>query len=200
MSFSSKQAITGGTTIATEVISTEHYQKVIPVGIDGGVEPNSTNYYNSTVAIVPTTLTTGLSYFVIRNPDAIKKIKINRIVADAFFVGTAAASRSVYVLKKYTSVTSTTGTTINIANRDSSGSSSIAEVKWLATGLTITGGVDVNNISHIGHANQLTANMNKDWVFGSPIVLAQNEALVVQSEGAIVAGSTVIFSLQFYEI
>ena len=205
MGFNSKEATTGGTTIATEVINGTHFQKMISVGMDGNpisnnVEPISNNYYNSSIVIIPTTLTTGLNYFILRNPSPTKKVKIKRIVADAFFVGKAAATRSIYALKKLTGVTSTTGTEINVVKRDSAGSNPIAELKFLTTGLVATGGINANNISHIAHANQLSANMNKDWQFDNPIVLNENEAIVLQSEGAVVAGSTVVLSIQFYEI
>jgi len=206
MAFESKQATTGGTVIKTTVVSGEHIQNITLVDQTGnplpilGVEPYSGNFYSASLVVVPTTLTTGLNYFIIRNPDATKKIKIKRIVADAIFTGTAAASRSTYAMKKLTGVTATTGTAVPIAKRDTNGANSIAEVKGLATGLTATDGIDANNISHIAHANQLTANMNKDWQFDNPIVLNQNEAIVLQSEGVLVTGSTIVFTIQFYEI
>lgn len=200
MAFNSKQASTGGTGIRTSVVSNEHIQHITVVNQNGTTEPNSSNFYNASFNIAPTTLTTGLNYFIIRNSDATKQLKIKRIVADAFFVGTAVASKSVFVLKKLTNVTATTGTTILVVKRDTIGNNTVAEVKQLPTGITATGGVDAGNISHIGIPNQLTANMNKDWQFDTPIVLKQNEAIVVQSEGAIVLGANVVFSIQFYEV
>lgn len=201
MSFNSKQALSGGTSIATEVIGSEHYQKVIPVGVDGSNEPDSTKFFSvSFVVAPPTTLTTGLNYFILRNPHATKKIKIKRIVADAIFTGTAAATRSAYAMKKLKNVTATTGTAIPIAMHNSTGTSSIAEVKWLSTGLTATGAVDDFNISHIAHANQLTANITKDLQFDNPLVLNTNESIVLQNEGAVVLGSAIVFTVQFYEI
>lgn len=206
MSFESKQATTGGTPIKTTVVSDEHIQNITLVDQTGnplpivGAEPDSTNFYSASFVVIPTTLTTGLNYFILRNPDATKKIKIKRIVADAIYSGTAGATRSIYAMKKLTGVTATTGTAVAIAKRDTNGADSIAEVKWLATGLTATGGVDSGNISHIAHANQLTANIAKDWQFDNPIVLHTNEAIVLQSEGAVVAGSTIVFTIQYYEI
>lgn len=206
MGFDSKQATTGGTSIKTTVVGGEHIQNITLVDQTGnalpivGGEPNSGNFYSVSQVVVPTTLTTGLNYFILRNPDATKKIKIKRIVADAFFTGTAAATRSAYAMKKLTGVTATTGTAVPIAKRDSTGASSIADCKQLATGLAATGGADAGNVSHVGHPNQLTANIAKDWQFDNPIVLHTNEAIVLQSEGAVVAGSTVVFTIQYYEI
>lgn len=206
MAFESKQAATGGTSIKTTIVGGEHIQNITLVDQGGsplpivGDEPDSSNYYSVSHVVIPTTLATGLNYFILRNPDPTKKIKIKRIAADAIFIGTAAASRTSYAIKKLTGVTSTTGVSITVAKRNTTGPNSIVEVKQLATGLTATGAVDAGNTSHIAHANQLSANIAKDWQFDSPIVLNQNEAIVLQSEGAVVAGSTIMLSIQFYEI
>jgi hypothetical protein len=163
-------------------------------------EPSSLDFHSVSFVVIPTTLTTGLNYFVLRNPSTTKKIKIRRIVADAFFAGTAAASRSTYALKKFAGVTATTGNTIPVAKRDSLSPNTIADVKTLPTGLALTGAIDHNNISHISHPNQLSTTICKDWTFENPIVLNTNDAIALQSEGAIVAGSSVVLTIQFYEI
>ena len=64
----------------------------------------------------------------------------------------------------------------------------------------MTGAIDHNNISHISHPNQLAPAICKDWTFENPIVLNTNDAIALQSEGAIVAGSSVVLTIQFYEI
>ena len=78
---------------------------------------------------------------------------------------------------------------------------SIADVKWAAAGGTLTGAtINADRQMQIGHANQLTANVAYDRSFvEAPIVLGQNEGLVLQSDGAVVVGSTVILSLRWTE-
>ena len=164
------------------------------------VDGSSANYYSASFNIAPTTLTTGLNYFIIRNPHASKKLKIKKIGINTFFAGIAAASKSIFVCKKYTGVTATTGTVIQPSLRDSIGTPSIAEIKQLSTGLAVTGGTDANNLFHIGIPNQLTVCLNKDIEYTLPLILNQNEAIVIQSEGAIVLGANISLSIQYYEV
>jgi hypothetical protein len=157
--------------------------------------------YQAALTIIPTTLTTGLNYAVVRNTSATKKVKITKIELIGFFVGTAAASRSLYNITLFTGGTATTGTAVPISKRNSINPTTSLECKILATGLAVTGTTFTGNITTIGHANQLSANIVHDFDYSNiPLVLNQNEGFVVQSNGAIVAGSTLLVGVQYYEI
>jgi hypothetical protein len=157
--------------------------------------------YSATFTVIPTTLTIGLHYFSLRNTNATKKIRINRIETAQYFVGTAAASRSTYTVNKYTGVTATAGTAVDPLKRSTSNDTSIAEVKQAPTGFVLTGAVLQARVVTLGHPNQVNASLGKDWDFSNfPIELAQNETLTLTSESAIVAGSTVHISIQWSEV
>lgn len=157
--------------------------------------------YFAGVAVVPTTLTTGLNYFWIRNGDSTKKIKIEKIEILMMFAGTAVASRSLYAIKKFTGASSTTGTVgLTPVPGVTSNPLSIADIKWAAAGGTLTGATVGGTIMEIGHPNQLTSNIAYDRdMTDAPIVLGQNEGIVLQSDGAVIAGTTVIISLRWVE-
>ena len=159
------------------------------------------NFYLASQVIVPTTLTTGLNYFWIRNTSPTIKIMICKIETACTFSGTAAATRSIYDVALFSGVTATTGNTINIAKAVNTNATSIADVKWLPTGGTLTGVAIGSNIIHLSHSNQLTANVVSDRDFTlNPIVLGQNEGIVVRSNGTIVAGSTINFGISWVEM
>lgn len=162
---------------------------------------NEDSTYLSAIAIIPTTLTTGLNYWWLRNTVSNKKIKIVKIEAILMFAGTAVASRSLYSLKKFTGCTATTGTTLSVVSGETSNPATIADTKWSATGGTLTGAtIQTGDIASIGHVNQLTANIAYDRdMTDAPIVLNQNEGVVIQSNGAIVAGSTILLSVKWIE-
>jgi hypothetical protein len=158
--------------------------------------------YFTGISVVPTALTTGLNLFFLRNTSATKKIKIQKIEIIMVFSGTAAATRSLYAIKKLTGVTATTGTVTLIPVLGQTGNAvSVADVKWAAAGGTLTGGtLQGTNVMSIGHANQLTTNLVYDRnMSDAPLTLLQNEAISLQTDGAIVAGSTVIISVRWTE-
>lgn len=157
--------------------------------------------YFSAVAVIPTGLTTGLNLWFIRNTSATTKIKINRIETLATFSGTAAASRSLYALKKFTGATATLGTvTLTPVAGVNTNAATVAELKWAAAGGTLTGATVGGAAFEIGHANQLTANITNDRdLSGSPIVLLQNEGLVLQTDGTVVVGSAIAISVRWTE-
>ncbi len=160
--------------------------------------------YLAGIAVIPTGLTTGLNYFWIRNTDPTKKIKIHKIEIIMTFTGTAAATRSIYALKKFTGATATVGTvTLGATPAQTGAPASIADIKWAAAGGTLTGATVTpvgTNLIQIGHANQLTANLVYDRnLSDAPLVLSQNEGLVLQSDGAVVLGTTVIIGLRWSE-
>ena len=175
----------------------------LPVEIVGRGE--EVNHYFAGLLIAPTILTTGVNLLTLRNPSSTKSIKLQKLEVLAYFTGTAAASRSAYALRKQSAVTATSaGTAVIPAKGNSNSSASIAELKFnLAASITFTGGTAPatnENCVHFGHANQLTANVVYDRDFSeAPIILTANEVLFLQTDGAIVAGSTVHIGLRWIE-
>lgn len=194
MSLTIKDANLALQTQKTKLINSEHIAYIIPQGNE------DSTYFNS-AELIPTTLTSGLNYFWIRNTNSTKKIKIQKIESIAYFVGTAAASRSDYAIKKFTGCTATTGTVLSTTLGSTTNDATIANVAWSATGGTLTGAtIQTGDIAIFGHPNQLTANIVYDRdLSDAPIVLNQNEGIVIQSKGAIVAGSTILVSIKWIE-
>lgn len=165
--------------------------------------PNETSSYFTGATIIPTTLTAGNVYFSIRNPSSTKKIKIKKIEIIMYFVGTAGATRSTYVLQKGTGCIGSTGTTILAPESgNTTNPASVADIKISPTGVTLTGATFVlnRNVCTLGHPNQLTSNISYDRdLENAPLILSENEVLALRSEGALVAGSTVHISLRWTE-
>jgi hypothetical protein len=173
----------------------------LPVEITGRGE--ELKHYFASRAVIPTATTSGLNLFFLRNPSATKVIKLQKVEALLYFVGTAAATRSMYVLQKLTGVTaSPAGTNVVVEKGNTAGSASIAECKWNPAGTTISGsgGAAGQNIASLGHPNQLIAGISYDRdMADAPIILNQNELVVLRTDGAIVAGSTVHLALRWVE-
>ena len=196
---------------ATTVFSCQTSQGVMPAGPKasgqyGGLpveiygRGEELKHYFTSAVVAPTTLTTGLNYFVLRNTSTTKKIKVQKIEIVAFFTGTAAASASNYFINKATGVTATTGTNIVVEKGNTAAPASIAEAKFLVTGLGATGAAVGGAVASIGHPNQLTTQIvyDRDMV-AAPVVLGTNECLLLRSNGAIVLGSTIHISVRWVE-
>ncbi len=175
----------------------------LPVEIVGRGEENS--HYFAALAVAPTVLTTGANLLVLRNSGTSKLIKVQKLEVLAYFIGTAAASRSMYALRKQSGVKTTgAGTAVVPAKGNVSAEASIAELKFnLGASIALTGGAAPatnENLAHFGHANQLTANVTYDMDFtDAPIILQPNVALFLQTDGAIVAGSSLHIGLRWVE-
>lgn len=158
--------------------------------------------YSVSYTVVPTTVTSGLNYFVLRNPHPTTVTAIRRIEISCTFVGTATASRSQYVIKRFANGTATTGTVVTPVKMKTVSPLSDTECKFLATGLAVTGGtLDASAFISFHHANQLTAYFENDFDYAAyPIFLRQNEGIVLQSDGAVSAGSAVSISIQYIEV
>ena len=160
------------------------------------------NKYTVAEMILPSTLTDGTIFFSLRNPSAAKKIRINSIEAIGSFIGTAAASRSVYRINKFTGGTGVTGTTVGVHAKQTSNPASVAEFRIAPAGITVTGATqEAANIAIVQHANQLTANIVADFCMeNEPVELGQNEGIVLRANGAIVLGSGISLQIEFEEI
>ena len=197
---------------ATTVFSCQTSQGVMPAGPKasgqyGGLpvevygRGEELRHYFASVAVIPTTLTTGLNYFWIRNTSSTKRIKIQKIEVIALFTGTAAASASNYLINKFTGGTATTGTALTVEKGNTAGAASVSDVKWSATGGTLTGAtISGAAVASLGHANQVTSSFSYDRdMSDAPIVLGVNEGIVLRSNGAIVLGSTIHISVRWVE-
>ena len=178
--------------------------RVVIYDTQGNPQDNYSNAdaYSVSYTVVPTTVTAGLNYFVLRNPHPTAVTAIRRIEIGCTFSGTAAASRSQYVIKRFANGTATSGTAITPSRRRTASPLSSTECKFLATGLTVTGStLDPSSFIAFHHANQLTAYYEKAFEFTAyPILLQQNEGIVLQSDGVIVAGSAISVSIQYIEV
>lgn len=165
------------------------------------IDANETSTYFAATTLAPTTLTSGLNYFVLRNTNATKKIKFRKIEILWFFTWTAAASLSQYVVRKFINWAATNGGVVWVTSWNILNDTTIAELKSSATGITITGALlDTGNIAAIWHVNQLTANVMYDRdMTDAPLILGQNEGIVVQSNGAVVLWSNILLSLRWIE-
>lgn len=157
--------------------------------------------YRVAFTIVPVTVTTGSNYFIIRNPDATKKVKIVSIEMVLNFTGTAGASRSNYIIKKFTGATATNGNVMTATPSVTSNPASIASCQYSTGTITLTGAtIPTYGFVAVGHANQLTANIVYDRDLNdAPLVLGQNEGIVLQSDGALLAGSAVSIAVKWIE-
>ena len=178
--------------------------RVVIYDTQGNPQDNYSNAdaYSVSYTIVPTTGTTGSNYFVLRNPHPTSVTAIRRIEISCTFSGTVAASRSQYMVKRFANGTATTGTAITPVKRKTISPLSNTECKFAPPGLAVTGGtLDTSALISFHHANQLTAYYEKDFDFiAYPILLRQNEGIVIQSDGAIVVGSAVSVSIQYIEV
>lgn len=163
--------------------------------------PVSNKSYRAASSIEPSLLAIGADYFCIRNTHATKKLKIKNVNLSTFFAGLLSlTSVSQYSLTKYTWVTSTTGTAISVVPWETENATSIAEVKILNSWLTLTGWVDVGSIVRFLNTNNLAVSNVLDNDFrNEPLVLWQNECLVVRSQSPIALGSWLSISLDRIE-
>ena len=153
-------------------------------------------------AVIPTALTTGLNLFFLRNTSATKKIKIQHIKIMMHHAGAAATTRSLYVIRKFTGVTSTTGPTVVLATPgQTSNPDSISDIKYAPAGGTLTGGIaQGGNVCLFGNVNQPAGPVVSDFdMTAAPLVLELDEAISLITNGAIINGSTVLVSLRWTE-
>ena len=157
--------------------------------------------YFAGAPVTPNALTAGLNLFWLRNASATQKIKLPQVEVTVAFSGEAAAGTSLYSLSKFTDATSTTGAvTLTPVPAQTSNPASIADVKWSAGGGALTGATIGASVLALGHANQPTAGIPSSLnLAGAPLVLSAGEGLVLQTDSAIAAGSTVIISLHWTE-
>jgi hypothetical protein len=140
------------------------------------------------------------NFFVIRNPHATKKVRIQAVDVTLMFSGTAAAGRSPFQLVKFSAgAFASTGTPVAPVAALPGGQAAAAVVSAATAGIAVTNPGDQAPIAGFAVPTQLAATAIYSRKYeGAPIVLDQNEALVLQGFGA-VTGTTVAIAIEWIE-
>jgi len=159
--------------------------------------------YRTPIEIVPTTLTLGTTYFTMRNLGT-RRAWIVRLELKTGFSGTAAATRSLYEIERFSAATPTGGTALTaIKNDNTFSASSLTDIRFAPAGLTTTGVTFEQRWHMTGNTNQLNVDMGQDFTPAADerqkFQLAVNEGLAIRANTAIVAGSYLIGSIQWCE-
>lgn len=195
----------GGSTDTLTVDATSKAARVTQYTTAGALtNPEYAGSYITRVEVIPTTLTAGTTYFTMRNLGT-RRVFIRRMEFKLGFSGTAAASRSLYEIERFSAATPTGGTAITALKKDNTHpASSVTDIRFAPGGLTTTG-VTFEAVLHlIGHTNQLTIDHSQDLSFigdgeAGKIVLAVNEGLCIRANTAIVAGSYLVGNITWDE-
>lgn len=166
--------------------------RVTPVFDDGSEQnPKKDGDYFARLDLVPTTLTLGTVYFSMRNNGSTKAL-IKKLLSALTFAGTAAASRSVYEVVRFSGANMTGGTSVAAVKGSSvdDANSIVTDIRFAPAGLTTAGVTfEANPIAVISHANQLTADVVANMEFDEELELAPGEGLAIRASTAVVAGS-----------
>lgn len=176
------------------VRTTDYYPDGTPVR----VKPSGA--YSLPLVLLPTVITAGAVIFALQNTGT-RKVRINRINLTLNFIGTAAASRSVFEFVKFTGAAPTGGTDVTVIKRDSNDPSpSVTVARNVPAGAVTTGTSFESNALHtIGLPNQLAVNTYHDLQLDNPITLNPGEGLAIRNNTAIVAGAGATGGLFWYE-
>lgn len=195
-----------GTTSGTEADVDTTPKAVRTISYNAAGQPtfeatNWTGIYATRIEIVPSTLTTGTTYFTMRNTGA-RTVSLVSFEVQGSFTGTAAASRSVFEIGRFTTATPTGGTALTpVKLRTSYGTSSVGDMRFAPGGLTTTNVVFESPVALIPIANQLTWNLLFDLNASvAGFELATNEGFYIRANTAIVSGAALHGHLLWAEI
>lgn len=139
----------------------------------------------------------GAVVWAMRNGAALKAF-IRRIFLVASFDGTAAASHSQWEIERFTTATPTAGTAISVVKKKFAGiASTVADARFLDTGLTITGVVLDNPFMYVGNPRQNGATSefvypySRDLEDQEDFTLDLNEGLAIKLTSAAVIGDSI---------
>lgn len=160
--------------------------------------------YRARIEVIPTTLTLGTTYFAMRNLGT-RRAFIRVFDLSAGFSGTAALTRSIYELVRFSAATPTGGTAQTaLKTRNTWPTSSVTDIRFAPGGLTTTGVTFEAPFHLIGHTNQVT--VDRDDRLAPPpddedfwLELAVNEGFAIRANTAIVAGSYLTGSILWPE-
>jgi hypothetical protein len=195
--------ISGGNSLAIDAVS--NAARITQYKTDGSLlNKEYLGSYITRIEIIPTTLTAGTTYFTMRNLGS-KRAFIRSIEFKIGFSGTAAASRTLYEIERFSSATPTGGTPLTATKVDNTyPASSITDIRFSPGGLTTAGVAFEISFHLIGNSNQLTADGFQDISFikngeYSQFVLAINEGLAIRANTAVVLGSYLVGSIYWDE-
>jgi hypothetical protein len=155
--------------------------------------------YCCQISIVPTTVTTGTVYWVLR-ASATKKIQLLWWDLGVSFNGTAGATNSLYEIIRLSAGTFTANLTPSIIY-PSTASACLATAANGAAGVTLTGPTyETNGPVIIGHANQLGPGFSQDLVGAlKGWEIPVNQGVAIRASGAVLAGSSLKGGMLFAE-
>jgi hypothetical protein len=161
--------------------------------------------YSARIEIIPSTLTDGTTYWSMRNLGA-NRVFINRLLLKIGFSGTAAATRSLFNIGRFSVATPTAGTAITAVKKDNlHPATSVTDIRFAPGGLTTTGVTFEAPMHVLGPTNQLNDDHYMDLRFGDlssisdKMILAIGEGLCIRAIGAVVAGSHLLGSIHWDE-
>jgi hypothetical protein len=147
--------------------------------------------YAIPIDVSVTTVTTGTVYYQLKNSGA-KRMMIRKIEMTLGFAGTAAASVSMFGIRRASGSNTPGGTALSAIKKATSMAASGGAGAFNASGLTITGLSQEQDFCRISIQNQLTAAKSIDLDYTqsgetSRLVLASGESLLIAAQGACVA-------------
>lgn len=155
--------------------------------------------YCTHLEVVPTVITLGTVYFAMRNTST-KTAKIKRIELAMNFSGTAAATRSIFSLCRFSAATPTGGTPQTaVKKKQTDPASSMGDIRAAPGGLTITGITQDSPYHLFSLQNQLNATIAQSLIFQEPIVIVPGDGILIKAHTAVVAGVAITGSINWTE-
>lgn len=148
----------------------------------------------ASIEVLPSTLVDGTAFWAMRNTGT-KRVFLDKLELNLSFIGTAAASRSVFALWRFSGGNPVGGTQLFPLKRDTTldANSHVGEIRFASAGLSMAGiTFDAAPLHKIGIANQLSLAGITDVALTWPIVLNPGEGLCIRNYGAVVAGAGVL--------
>lgn len=161
------------------------------------LNPDPVGAYIARVEVIPSTVTVNTVYFSIYNQGPYASW-IRALELKLGFAGTAAATRSIFGIGRYTGTEMTGGTALTPEKRDSVyPASSIVNVRYAPAGLTTAGATMATAFHLVANNNQLNSDHVQQITFDFPLILAPNEGLYLYAHTALVAGSYCVGSIRW---
>lgn len=166
---------------AARVIQYDTKGNPITRGFDGD--------YFGRVLLVPNTLTDNIAFHALYNPTGSgKRVFVRKLEYILSFAGTAAASRSIFKLNRFSGVAPSGGTQVNAPSSDTVLDAVAVGYSYVSDAGIVIAGQESSPLTTMGIQNQLTVAVFGRFDPPEPLVLNPGQGLVVSSSGAIVAG------------
>jgi hypothetical protein len=141
------------------------------------------------------TFTAGTTYWTMRNNTSGNRMFLRKFLITSEFVGTAAATLSMFAFFRFSGATPTTGTVLNPVSFDSTAAASnLLDARFNAAGLTMAGvTVETDPLFITSTINQLVSSEVLNPVDIAPLdvealVLNPGEGIAIQAFNLLVAG------------